>query len=325
LVKRVTLFNHKGGVGKTTLTANIAFALAELNKRVLLIDADPQCNITSYLVEPEVVDDYLDKSDTKAGRTLWTAVKPLVEATGEYSYVKPIERRKNVFLIPGDIRLSEFEHELTQFWRECYERKARGFRGTTAISQLVAKASQEISCDFVFYDIGPNIGSLNRCVLLDCSHFAVPAACDLFSLRALKTVGHAIERWITEWRTISSLAPDNVPVLPGRPVLIGYVPQRFRTYVGSPVAASAGFIARIERHIGSDVAALLRNIEQSLAPTGTSTSKLGSVKDFSGAVAKAQLSGKPLWEVDGLSANRATEARSAFVGLAKRLIERTNA
>ena len=39
---RITLFNHKGGVGKTTLTTNIAFALAEMGKSVLLVDSDPQ-------------------------------------------------------------------------------------------------------------------------------------------------------------------------------------------------------------------------------------------------------------------------------------------
>jgi cellulose biosynthesis protein BcsQ len=53
--KRIALFNHKGGVGKTTLTVNIAAALGSMGKRVLLVDADPQCNLTSYLVAEDVV------------------------------------------------------------------------------------------------------------------------------------------------------------------------------------------------------------------------------------------------------------------------------
>jgi cellulose biosynthesis protein BcsQ len=59
------VFNHKGGVGKTTLTVNIASALADANKKVLLVDSDPQCNLSSYLVEASVLDDVLDHSDKR--------------------------------------------------------------------------------------------------------------------------------------------------------------------------------------------------------------------------------------------------------------------
>ena len=50
-MKTLTLFNHKGGVGKTTLTANLSDALADLGFCVLMIDADPQCNLTSFFLE----------------------------------------------------------------------------------------------------------------------------------------------------------------------------------------------------------------------------------------------------------------------------------
>lgn len=53
-VKKIALFNHKGGVGKTTLTVNITDALAESGKTVLLVDADPQCNLTSFYLVPGI-------------------------------------------------------------------------------------------------------------------------------------------------------------------------------------------------------------------------------------------------------------------------------
>ena len=124
------LMNMKGGVGKTTLTVNIAAALAEQGSRVLLVDSDPQCNLTSYLIEDKVVDELLDKSDKASGRTLWTALKPIVEASGGVSEIEPYERG-GLFLLPGDIRLSEFESVLNDFWGDCVQRKVRGFRGTS--------------------------------------------------------------------------------------------------------------------------------------------------------------------------------------------------
>ena len=65
-MKKIALFNHKGGVGKTTLTVNIADALASLGKTVLLVDADPQCNLTSFYLEESMLEKMLEESMTMA-------------------------------------------------------------------------------------------------------------------------------------------------------------------------------------------------------------------------------------------------------------------
>jgi cellulose biosynthesis protein BcsQ len=227
--KRIAIYNHKGGVGKTTLTVNIAYALTELGKSVLLVDSDPQCNLTSYLVDASVVDDMLDSSETATGRTLWSAIKPVADGVGEARLIKPIGVN-NLLLLPGDILLSKFEQDLYQSWSESFLRRVRGYRGTAALSALVNEVAAANHADFVFYDSGPNIGPLNRVILLDCDYFIVPAACDSFSVRAFKTLGQTLADWIRDWSTAVSLAPDNVYLLPGKPKMIGYIPQRFRVY-----------------------------------------------------------------------------------------------
>ncbi len=319
---RIAFFNHKGGVGKTTLTFNVAASLASLGKTVLLVDSDPQCNLTAYTIEISVVDNLLDHSDTAAGKTIWSALKPIVEATGDIRMIKPYERMSDLYVLPGDVRLSEFEQELTQLWGDCFQRKIRGFKGTTALSILVNSVSEHIDSDFVFYDCGPNIGPLNRIILLDCDYFIIPAACDLFSVRALKTLGQTLAKWISDWETISNLAPDDLYLLPGRPKLLGYIPERFRLYGGEVTSTFSTYLTLLEKHIYSDVIAVLRKIDSDFASSSISRNKLGGVKDFSSLVSLSQSKGVPLYEVSGGNPAMKDEARKTFKDLALKIIDR---
>jgi cellulose biosynthesis protein BcsQ len=317
---RIAIFNHKGGVGKTTLLVNIAAALGALGKIVLLVDSDPQCNLTSYLIEEDVVDDMLDSSDSDGGRTLWSALKPVAEAMGGARVIEPVERLTNVFLLPGDIQLSGFEQELTTMWADCYQRKPKGFRGTAALSALVNDTAMALGADYVFFDAGPNIGPLNRIVLLDCDYFIVPAACDLFSIRALKTLGQTLRKWILEWETMVQLAPDDLYLLPGRPALLGYIPQRFRVYGLHPTLTYAKYIPQIERHIHSDIVTVLQKIDLNLV---RSSLALGQIKDFGGLSPSSQREGQPLWETTAGTADQRLEARNEFFAVAQKIINQT--
>lgn len=322
--KRIALFNHKGGVGKTTLTVNIAAALASLGKRVLLVDADPQCNLTSYLIPEDVLDEWLDESDSSTGRTLWSAMRPIAQATGDLHQVEPVELAiRRVLLLPGDIRLSDFEQELTHMWSDCFQRKLRGLRGTSALSELVNLVSGSHRIDYVFYDCGPNVGPLNRIILLDCDSFIVPAACDLFSVRALKTLGQTLATWVSDWRMIDRLAPDGLYLLRGNPRFLGYIPQHFRVYRGQVASGYSRYIYQIEKHIASDVVKVLRKIDKRLASTSLSQNKLGLIKDFGTLANESQAQGVPLKSVNAGTPEQRRHAREAFESIANKIVALT--
>ncbi len=320
---RVAIFNHKGGVGKTTLTVNIADALASLGKRVLLVDSDPQCNLTAYLVEETVVDDLLDHSDSDTGGTLWSSLKPVSDGVGDPKAIPALERLQNVFLLPGDVRLAEFEQELGPAWSDSFQRRIRGVRNTTALSQIVDQTAQELKIDFVFYDAGPNIGPLNRVILLDCDFFIVPAACDLFSIRALKTLGHTLVTWIKDWQTMLDLVPTGMYLLPGSPRFVGYVPQRFKTYGGGVSSSYAKYLPRIAKSIESDIVTVLRRLDARLIPANLGHYELGQVKDFGTVANASQMQGVPIRSVTAGTGEQREEARQSFLELARALIART--
>jgi cellulose biosynthesis protein BcsQ len=321
---RLAVFNHKGGVGKTTLTANLAAALAEKGKRVLLLDTDPQCNLTAYLLAEDVVDDLLDNSDSENGKTVWSAVKPVVEGDGSIRAIRPSKTAtENCWIVPGDLRLSELEAELGTFWSDAIEDKIKGFKGTAVLSTLAQRLAASLNADFVFYDTGPNIGPLNRAILLDCNYFIVPAGCDVFSVRALRTLGKTLTKWIRRWEGFHHSMPEGAALLPGHPSFLGFAMQGFRVYGGGMVRMAARYQAQFEKRLLPDLITPLRRINTDLAPASASASRLIDVKDFATLVQHSQEQGVPLWKVFGASSYQLDEARDAFHGLAQEVIDRT--
>ena len=320
---RITIYNHKGGVGKTTLTVNIAFALSSLGKSVLLIDSDPQCNLTSYLLSDDVVDDLLDHSTSRNGRTIWSAVKPVIDGTGSVRLVKLTEIG-DVALLPGDIRLSEFEEFLADAWADGFKRRIGALRATSSISYLISKLDSQRDFDFIFYDTGPNIGPLNRVLLLDSDFFIVPVACDLFSTRALATLGQTVKKWIIDAETIDAIAPDDAMVLNGRPEFLGYIPQRFKVYGQTMTLEASSYHKKIKSRVHTDISSVLRKIDKKLAPARSVDPMVGQVQDLASIVQTAQREGVPIWDCSASASSLKRTARKSFFQIAKYIVRATD-
>ena len=318
---RVTLFSHKGGVGKTTLTANIAFALAQSGKSVLLIDSDPQCNLTSYLLSDDVVDELLNSSNEPDGQTIWSAVRPVFDNVGVGRFVDPITVG-DIALLPGDIRLSEFEEFLGDAWADGFKRRLGALHATSSISDMVTRLSKERPWDFVFYDAGPNIGPLNRVLLLDSDFFIVPVACDLFSVRALGTLGQTIKKWILDAKTVKSIAPDSAAFLRAAPSFLGYVPQRFKVY-GREMTKEANFyLRRLRSRMNNDISSVLRDIDHRLAPPRSTNPVLGEIPDIASLVQRAQREGVAIWKCSGPGRQTKAATEKSFAKIASCVAEK---
>lgn len=334
-MKSIAFFNHKGGVGKTTMLFNIAIEMGRLGKRVLLVDFDAQANLTAIAL-PDILLEALYAPDAEEA-TVAHAFAPLVSGAGDMSPPSPTQVRPDkVWLMPGDISLSQFEEILPSSWTEALAGQERGFRVTSAPYRMWTEMAESLDVDYVFVDLGPNVGPMNRAVLMGADYLVVPMASDLFSLRALPSVGQSLDTWIDQWNTakahpIASSLP--FAIQPGRPKFLGYVSQQFNIYRGDPTQAFTNWISQTPALMERGLLSALRKHGDGAGgtladPAESSGPELGTLKNYHSLVPHAQSLRQAIFEMQadevilGNQLRRARESEDDFRLLADGIIAR---
>lgn len=174
------VFNQKGGVGKTSITCNLAASLAYLGKKVLVIDLDSQCNSSQYLYG----DSYIDCKRTVADffeSTLKLNIfgNSLREAVQKTKY-------ENLWLIPSSASLADLQTKL--------ESKYKIFKLKQALEELVeARAYDE-----VLIDTPPALNFYSMSSLISADRVLIPFDCDAFSAHAILQVMDTVEEVATD-------------------------------------------------------------------------------------------------------------------------------
>ena len=243
-MKTIAVFNNKGGVGKTSLVYHLAWMYAELDVNVLVADLDPQANLTSMFLDDEALEDLW--ADDRTDGTIYASLQPLLEGTGDVTPPHVTEPAPGIGLVAGDMLLSGAEDELTSQWPACLDRRPRAFRVLSAISRALHGAAERVAADLILMDVGPNLGALNRAVLVSADHVVVPLAADLYSIRGLHNLGPTLRRWRREWserRERNPVAGLEAPRGDMRP--IGYVVLQHMVRLNRPVLAYERWMERI--------------------------------------------------------------------------------
>lgn len=244
MARIVTFFNNKGGVGKTTLVYHTAWMMSELGYRVLVVDLDPQSNLTAAFLSSERMEEiYIGETSEL---TILHSLKPVIE--GEPFISPHIEEiSEKISLIPGDLALSAVEDNLSDAWTKCLNGDAYAFKVTSIFNSIIEDSVARINPDLVLVDIGPNLGALNRSVLIATDYIIIPVAPDLFSLQGLKNIGETLTKWRLEWGERATKNPKPTQIKsPARGMKAsGYVILQHSARENRPVKAYLKWSQRI--------------------------------------------------------------------------------
>ena len=195
----LTFFNNKGGVGKTSLIYHLAWMYASLRKRVVAVDLDPQANLTAAFLDEDKIENLWNTQGS--GSTIYHCVKPL---TGVGDIVEPVLQNisTDLYLIPGDVDLSGYEDALSNEWPSSMgdNNLYRPMRIISSFWQVMQMGANKVQADIILVDIGPNLGAINRSVLIATDYVVIPLGADLFSLQGLKNLGPTLRSWKNLWQ-----------------------------------------------------------------------------------------------------------------------------
>ncbi|OLN21319.1 cobyrinic acid a,c-diamide synthase [Domibacillus antri] len=230
-MKIISIFNNKGGVGKTNLTFHLAYALSELGKRVLLIDLDPQCNLTIYGMKTcklheiwEKENDFIESFDlakqmvskeefnnmNNEPRTIHYLLKPTEEGTGELETLPPsLKLTDNLHLIPGRLTLHKYEEKIASRWDSAYSGEPLSLRTLTRIRSLAVLYAQREMFDFVIVDTSPSLSPLNKTIISTADGFLIPCMPDMFSLYGIRNIGNSLSDWKRDFEIINERLTSN--------------------------------------------------------------------------------------------------------------------
>lgn len=300
IMKSIALFNNKGGVGKTTLLCNIAAYYSQrLHQRVLVIDADPQCNATTYLLTDDQVRNLYYKE--KPNTTLYDYLAAYQDSEDPKEPEIIRSEGFGVDVILGDTRVASIEDFVSSEWMD-NKRIGGSLKTICFVKNLLA--TLENRYDYIFFDLGPSLGAINRVILLSVSGFLLPMSSDIFSLRAIENISHSLSTWCNHFNERLSMYEEqrgarfsiNGVEVKATARFIGYVTQQYKAKTENgekrPVKAYDEIISQIPDKI--------KHLLSGYYPLGMTDAELrvGEVPNFNSLVPMSQSSHKAIFLMD---------------------------
>ena len=346
-MKKIAIFNHKGGVSKTTTAFNIGWMLSKLDKRVLLVDADSQCNLTMMFLGNTAFDKFMSENNTN---NIMDALAPAFK--GKPRPVVAIDcienkRNKNLYLLPGSLDLTSYEVALAMSFN------FSDTLGVTAnlpgaFSYLINKCCEKYDLDYAIIDMNPSLSAINQDLVLSSDYFFIPSSPDIFSLKAIQSLSRVLPKWETWARQAREVFKDaDYPFTAKTPKFIGYTINDFNLGdKAQPAKSFKAIMDRISSEVTDNLVPALKNMqmllpEETYNKTGALNKGLenqsgswdlfclGQISNFNKLIAESNRKSIPVFELSFLY-GYAGQIRTLkwfkrlFKGIAEKIIILTN-
>lgn len=251
-MKIISVINYKGGVGKTTVTANIAAELARRNKKVLLLDMDAQASLTFSFISPDVwnngikdthtIKNYFDSisqgfaTPSLANLAIIPHVNTLIQQMGSSGLIHLIS--SHLGLINVDLELATLLGGANMNQAKLNYIKVHGKLRDSIIEYASGKY------DVVLIDCPPNFNIVTKNALIASDQILIPAKPDYLSTLGIDYLHRSVSQLIREFNEFASMDAN---VRQSNPAMLGVVFTMIQLYANGPIASQQQFITQTQR------------------------------------------------------------------------------
>lgn len=296
--KLIAFFNHKGGVSKTTTVFNIGWKLAQKGHKTLIVDTDPQCNLTSLVLGEDTDKVYDENFDAN----IYNGIAPLVDGSdAKVRLGKPYKTKQdNLYIYLGDLRISTIESQLSVSLKTS-EALPMMKNLPASIGHLIRETAKDEKFEYVLLDMSPSIGVLNECLFMASDHFIIPTTPDYFCNEAIKSLARTFPVWNKE---IDKFRDSLLKYAFSKnaPTFLGFISQRFKKYADAPARSFQNWIDIIQDTVNSSLVPVLQSekmfISEATIKKYITTSipfNIAVISDFNSLVAQSQKYGVPVY------------------------------
>ena len=301
--KIITLYCHKGGVSKTTTCFHLGWKLAEKGRRVILVDADPQCNLTGLMMKFAGIEEMRAFYEKKGNTDIYSGLKEVFES-GEAISEKPFQTTKlkeggsaptNLFLVAGNLDFACAEPSI-QMGLRAWQGMPIYARFPGLYPKLIRDLARNEGADYVLIDTAPSISAINECLVMGSDYFLVPTMPDYFCVQAIQSMAGFIPRWDDDtepFRNGQTNQAMSIYRFPRhKPKFLGYIVQNYRIYRGKE---SHGFhlnMKDIQKAVRNEFAPALQKRDMCISG---SDYKLAEFSNFNTLIATSQQEAIPVF------------------------------